>query len=209
VIADAKLTQALPPKLTAATGIDAFVHSFEAYCAPSYHPMADGIALEGMRLIKDWLPVAYEHGDNLVARSHMLIASSMGATAFQKGLGAVHALAHPLGAHFDLHHGLLNAVLLPYVVHRNQSAIENKVIKLAQYLELTQTDFESFMQWILEFRHCLGIPHSLAELGLNKEQVQDIGKLAFNDPSASGNPIPLSVCDYQELVEQAVAGCLL
>lgn len=208
VIADAELTRDLPAKLTAATGLDAFVHNFEAYCAPGYHPMAEGIALEGMRLIKDWLPAAFTDGHNLVARSHMLVASSMGATAFQKGLGGVHALAHPLGAHFNLHHGLLNAVLLPYVVKRNRSAIQDKVSKLARYLELSDTSFNSFFNWLLDFRQQLQIPHSLAELGLSTEDVKDIGKLAVLDPSASGNPIKLSAQDYQQLVEDAVQGAL-
>ncbi len=208
VIADAELTQGLPPALTAATGLDAFVHSFEAYCAPGYHPMAEGIALEGMRLVKDWLPVAFADGDNLVARSHMLVASTMGATAFQKGLGAVHALAHPLGAHFNLHHGLLNAVLLPYVVQANRSAIETKVTKLARYLELADTSFNGFFNWLLDFRQQLQIQPTLAQLGLTLDDVKDIGALALADPSAAGNPIVLSAQDYQQLVNHAVQGVL-
>ena len=151
VIADPALTLALPAPITAATGLDAFVHNLEAYCSPAYHPMADGIALEAMRLIKEWLPKAFHHADDLTARSHMLVASSMGATAFQKGLGAVHALAHPLGALFDKHHGLLNAILLPYVLVANRPAIEARIIYVARCLELAEVFFDGFYHWLLAF----------------------------------------------------------
>lgn len=208
VIADAALTQGLPPAMTAATGMDAFVHNLEAYCALGYHPMADGIALEGMRLIKQWLPAAFAHGDNLVARSHMLVASSMGAAAFQKGLGAVHALAHPLGALFDKHHGLLNAILLPYVLVQNRPAIEAKLTHAARCLELADPTFSGFMDWMLEFRAALNIPANLSAIGIRVEKSALIGQMAAQDPSASGNPIAYSPERYAEIFVNAVKGDL-
>lgn len=208
VIADPELTKALPPHITAATGLDAFVHSFEAYCALGYHPMADGIALESMRLIKQWLPLAVENGDNLTARSHMLVASSMGATAFQKGLGAVHALAHPLGAIYDKHHGLLNAILLPYVVLRNKEAILSRVEHVARILQLEDIRFTGFFNWLLQFREEINIPNTLKDIGINSEEKDQIGHLATLDASASGNPIQLSEKDYAEIFFNAVEGKL-
>ena len=160
VILDPELTVGLPPKITAATGMDALSHSLEAYCSPFYHPMAVGIAVEGIRLVKDYLPRACENGSDLEARLQMLVASSMGATAFQRGLGAMHALAHPLGALYDAHHGLLNAILMPYVLRANQSVIASRIGLLARYLELPDPSFDSFLDWVLEMRG-LGIPHTL------------------------------------------------
>jgi len=206
VIEDPVLTQGLPAQLTAATGIDAFVHNLEAFCALAYHPMADGIALEGMRLIKQWLPEAFNNGDDLVARSHMLIASSMGATAFQKGLGGIHALAHPLGAVFDKHHGLLNAILMPYVLMKNRPAIEEKIIHIARYLNLNDISFNGFMSWIMKFRKNLGIPHNLAEIGIDLEKKDLIGKLAAQDSCAGGNPVQFSEEQYAEIFQCAVKG---
>jgi alcohol dehydrogenase class IV len=206
VIADPELTIGLPAHITAATGIDAFVHSLEAYCATAYHPMADGIALESMRLIKNWLPIAFEDGSHLTARSHMLAAASMGAVAFQKGLGAVHALAHPLGAVFNKHHGLLNAILLPYVLQRNKSAVDDKIVRLSRYLDLGENTFESFYQWILTFRKELKIPNDLQAIGITLEQSERVGKLATQDPSAAGNPIAFTASQYTEIFEAAVKG---
>ncbi len=208
VIADAQLTQGLPANITAATGMDAFVHNLEAYCVNSYHPMADGIALEGMRLIKEWLPEAYLHGDNLIARSHMLAASTMGATAFQKGLGGVHALAHPLGAIYDKHHGLLNAILLPYVLVRNKSLISDKLSHIARCLNLKNNNFDSFLNWLLEFRSSLGIPDDLNSIGINTDKRKLIGQLASIDPTASGNPISFTAEQYREIFINAVNGKL-
>jgi len=209
VIADPGLTKALPPHITAATGMDALVHNLEAYCSPGYHPMADGIALEAMRLINDWLPTAYHNGSDLVARSHMMVASTMGATAFQKGLGAVHALAHPLGAIFDAHHGLLNAILLPYVLQQNQTAIEQRAVHAARIMELDNASFEGFFQWILTLRKQLNIPHTLKEIGINSDRSDEIGELATLDPSASGNPIKLNAQQYTDIFERAVHGVIL
>jgi len=206
VIEDPVLTQCLPAHITAATGVDAFVHNLEAYCATTYHPMCDGIALEGMRLIKEWLPAAFDNGNNLVARSHMLIASSMGATAFQKGLGSIHALAHPLGAVFDKHHGLLNAILMPYVLIRNKPAIEEKIIHIARYLNLEDVSFDGFMNWIIKFREDLKIPNSLSSLDITLEKKELIGWLAEQDSCAGGNPIKFSEDQYSEIFECAVIG---
>jgi len=208
VIADPALTTALPAALTAATGMDAFVHSLEAWCASGYHPMADGIALQAMTLISQWLPLACSEADNLEARSHMLAASMMGAVAFQKGLGAVHALAHPLGALYDKHHGLLNAILLPYVLQHNKPAIEDKLIHIARVLELEEISFESFLRWILQLRETLHIPNDLQAIGISTEQSKLVGEMAAVDPSAAGNPVLLSAKQYAALFEAAVQGNL-
>lgn len=206
VIADPQLTTGLPPHITAATGLDAFVHSLEAYCALGYHPMADGIALEGMRLVKENLPIAFADGNDLVARSNMLVASSMGATAFQKGLGAVHALAHPLGALFDAHHGLLNAILLPYILESNRPAIEDKLAHVARCLELEEYSFDGFFYWLMAFRQALQIPDKLQAIGITTDQAEQIGELAVQDPSASGNPIPFTAQQYTAIFIRAVTG---
>lgn len=206
VIADPGLTTGLPPQLTAATGLDAFVHNLEAFCATGYHPMADGIALHAMTLINKWLPVAFSDGANLVARSHMLAASMMGAVAFQKGLGAVHALAHPLGAVYDKHHGLLNAILLPYVLQNNKPAIEDKLSHIARVLDLNDYSYAGFLSWIIEFRTTLQIPDNLQSIGINTEQSELIGEMASKDPSAAGNPSLLTAKQYTALFEAAVHG---
>jgi len=213
VIADATLTEGLPSEITAATGLDAFVHSLEAYCAPGYHPMADGIAIESMRLIKDWLYEAVKHGDNLIARSHMLVASTMGATAFQKGLGGVHALAHPLGAIYDKHHGLLNAILLPYVLLKNKFYIEKKIKNIAICIGVSEShnidnSYDDFMKWVLEFREKLGIPEKLLDIGIDAEKSQQVAEMAINDPTAATNPVLFSVEQYKEIFENAVYGKL-
>jgi alcohol dehydrogenase class IV len=208
VISDPVLTVGLPNNITAATGMDALSHNLEAYCSTGYHPMADGIAIEGMRLIKDWLAVACSEPENLQARSHMLIASSMGATAFQKGLGAMHALAHPLGALYDAHHGLLNAILMPYVLMRNRSAIEEKMIYLARYLELEADSFETLLTFVVDLRNKIGIPNDLKSIGINADRKQEVAAMAILDPSASGNPLRLSENDYVELFTNAVDGLL-
>jgi alcohol dehydrogenase class IV len=158
VIADPELTVGLPPKITAATGFDAWVHCFEAFCAPGFHPLADGVALEGMRLIKSYLPRACKNGGDMEARSRMLAAASMGATAFQKGLGAVHAIAHPVGSFFDTHHGLTNAVITPYVIVHNRDAIAERMKVVARVLDLPKPGVDGLLAWVLEFRKELGIP---------------------------------------------------
>jgi alcohol dehydrogenase class IV len=208
VIADPALTTGLPPEITAATGLDAFVHNLEAYCVPSYHPLADGIAIEGMRLIKQWLPLAFNQGSDLVARSHMMVASTMGATAFQKGLGAVHALAHPLGALYDKHHGLLNAILLPYVLVANKSVIKKKLSHVCQCLDLRDYSFDGFLQWVLEFRSVLRIPNTLEAIDITADKSELIGKLAYQDAASMGNPILFTPEHYSEIFTNAVTGKL-
>ena len=170
VILDPELTVGLPPALTAATGMDALSHNLEAYCAPAFHPMAEGIAIEGMRLIKNHLPAAVADGANLEARTGMLVASTMGATAFQRGLGAMHALAHPLGAVYDAHHGTLNAILMPYVLTANRPAIEERITRLARQLELAE-DFDGFVAWVLELRKGIGIPNDLSQIGIDDARI--------------------------------------
>jgi alcohol dehydrogenase class IV len=208
VISDPELTVGLPPKITAATGIDAFVHCFEAFCAPGFHPLADGIALEGMRLIQTYLPRACDNGADLEARSRMLAAASMGATAFQKGLGAVHAIAHPVGAHFNTHHGLTNAVLLPYVVVHNRPAIAAQLPVIARALNLSGEPYAAVFGWVLEFRKRLGIPHTLAEIGVPLTNPEVIGHEASLDPSAGGNPHPTDAAAYARIFRSAVKGDL-
>ncbi|MGA3252119.1 MAG: iron-containing alcohol dehydrogenase [Paraburkholderia sp.] len=208
VILDPELTVGLPAKLTAATGMDALSHNLEAYCSPFYHPMATGIALEGIRLIKQFLPRAVKDGQDLDARLQMLVASSMGATAFQRGLGAMHALAHPLGALYDAHHGMLNAILMPYVLKANESAIAERIELLARYLELAQPSFLSFLDWVLAMRDSLGIPHTLNEIGIDGRDAAKVGEMAVLDGSAGTNPIPFSDADYSRIFVAAVEGML-
>lgn len=208
VILDPELTIGLPAMITAATGMDALSHNLEALCSPFYHPMAEGIAIEGIRLIQEFLPRAVKDGSDIEARTQMLVCSSMGATAFQKGLGAMHALAHPLGAVFDAHHGTLNAILMPYVLKVNRSEIESRIDRLTHYMNLNETGFDSFLEWVLQLRKDLNIPHTLLEISIDTSQAEIIADMAFNDPSAGGNPINLSVSQYQQLFEDAVAGNL-
>lgn len=208
VLADPELTYGLPPFLTAATGIDAFVHCLEAYLSPFYHPIAEGVALQGMKLVYDNLQIAFNEPNNLVARSNMLTASMMGAAAFQKGLGGVHALAHPIGGLYDTHHGLTNAILLPYVLLRNRPQIEEKITMAGRYLSEKLAGFTQFFDWVLEFRKALKIPHSLSDLKIDTSKSSEIGKLAKADPSDGGNPLPLNEKDYTEIFENAVKGNL-
>ncbi len=209
VISDPELTVSLPPAITAATGIDAFVHCFEAYCTPGFHPLADGIALEGMRLIQTYLPRACDDGRDIEARSRMLAAATMGATAFQKGLGAVHAIAHPVGAHFNTHHGLTNAILLPYVIVHNRPAIEARLHVIARTLDLSGEPYRAVLDWVLAFRQRLRIPHSLAEIGVPLASAETIGHEASLDPSAGGNPLPTDAATYARLFRSAVKGDLI
>jgi alcohol dehydrogenase class IV len=208
VISDPELTVGLPPSITAATGMDAFVHCLEAYCAPGFHPLADGIALEGMRLIQTHLPRACQDGQDIEARSRMLAAASMGATAFQKGLGGVHAIAHPVGAHFNTHHGLTNAVLLPYVLVHNRPTIGAQLPVIARTLNLSGEPFEALLTWVLEFRERLKIPRSLADIGVTLRNPDTIGHEAALDPSAGGNPRPTEAADYARIFRSAVNGDL-
>ena len=208
VILDPQLTLGLPPSLTAATGMDALSHNLEAFCSPAYHPLAEGVAVEGIRLVKEYLPLAVAEGSNMTARMHMLVASSMGATAFQKGLGAMHALAHPLGALFDAHHGLLNAVLMPYVLKANQREISGRIERVARYIDLADASFDGFLNWVLELRALLGIPHTLSSIGIDERQKQRVGEMAIEDPTAATNPVAFTATQYSELFARAVNGDL-
>ncbi len=206
VLLDPELTVGLPASITAATGMDALSHNLEALCSPFYHPMAEGIAVEGIRLVQEFLPRAVSDGTDIEARTQMLVCSSMGATAFQKGLGGMHALAHPLGALYDAHHGTLNAILMPYVLKANQAAIEQRIDRLTQYMGLDVTGFNGFMAWVLQLREQVGIPHTLSEIGIDAAQAETVGKMAVEDPSAGGNPISFTAQQYQQIFENAVNG---
>ncbi|HAT9229685.1 TPA: iron-containing alcohol dehydrogenase [Legionella pneumophila] len=203
VILDPELTVGLPKLLTAATGMDALSHCLEAYCSNYYHPMAESIALEGIRLIKENLIQAYKDGSDLEARTHMLVASAMGATAFQRGLGAMHALAHPLGAIYDIHHGRLNAVLMPYVLLANRSEIENKIEHLANYLSIAN-GFDGFLDWIEQMRLELGIENTLSQLGIDHSQIDRLAKMATEDAAAASNPVLFTFEQYKELLSKAI-----
>ena len=207
VILDPELTVGLPPHITAATGMDALSHCLEAWCAPNFHPMAEGIALEGIRLVRHNIETAVEDGSDIEARLNMLVASMMGATAFQRGLGAMHALAHPLGAVYDAHHGLLNAILMPYVLKANQSVIDEKIAKLAGYIGI-ESSFLGFLDWVLTLRGRIGIPHALSSVIEQDEVFSQIGEMAIVDPSAGGNPIAFSAGEYQAILEDAYHGRL-
>ncbi|MBB3231414.1 iron-containing alcohol dehydrogenase [Halomonas stenophila] len=208
VILDPELTTGLPPAITAATGMDALSHCLEAWCSPNYHPMAEGIAVEGMRRIRDHLPQAYRDGGDLQARMNMLVASMMGATAFQRGLGGMHALAHPLGALYDAHHGTLNAVLMPYVLRANERAIGEPMVRLGRYLDLRQPGTAAVIDWVLELRERLGIPHTLAALDIDTARADRVGEMALADPSSGSNPIAFGTGEYRDIFVQAVEGRL-
>lgn len=208
VIADPELTVNLPPHVTAATGMDAFIHCFEAYCARGFHPLADGIALEGMRLIAGALPQAFADGHNLAARADMLAAALMGATAFQKGLGAVHALAHPIGAVFNIHHGLANAILLPYVMLANRKAITPLMEPLGRQLAIANPSFDTVFEWVLQLRQQLAIPDNLSAVGVTDDQAALIGQSAVQEACAPENPVQFSADQYATLFTRAVHGDL-
>ena len=209
VILDPTLTIGLPPKITAATGMDALAHNLEAFCAPGFHPMADGIALEGMRMINQWLLKAVKDGSNIEARMNMLTAASMGSTAFQKGLGAIHSLSHPVNAVNNIHHGLSNAIFMPYVLTFNKDVIEEKIIKICKYLELQNQSFDAFIQWVLELRQKLDMPHKFSDV-IKKEDfdIERLSKMALEDPSTSSNPKKMTVNDMKTLYEHSMSGKL-
>ena len=208
VILDPVLTLDLSPRLTAATGMDALAHNLEAFCAPGFHPMADGIAIEGIRLTKKSLITAVKDGKNLEARSDMLAAASMGSTAFQKGLGAIHSLSHPVNAQFNLHHGLSNAIFMPYVLTYNKKFIEKRIVSICDFLGLKK-DFKSFLDWILELRKELNIPHALSEvISEDKFDLEMLSKMALEDPSTATNPRLLNLEDMKKLYDHSMKGNL-
>ena len=206
VILDPILTVDLPPRITAATGMDALAHNLEAFCAPGFHPMADGIALEGMRLIKNSLSLAVKDGQNIKARSEMLAAGSMGSTAFQKGLGAIHSLSHPVNAQFNVHHGLSNAIFMPYVLTFNKKEISERIVSICDYLGLEKS-FDSFMQWIMDLRIELNIPHKLSDV-VDEEKIdlEKLSKMAFDDPSTGSNPKKLTKEDMKTMYQRSISG---
>ncbi len=206
VILDPQLTLGLTSHITAATGMDALSHSLEALCSPFYHPMAEGIAIEGIRLVKEYLPRAVADGTDIEARMQMLVASSMGATAFQKGLGGMHAIAHSLGALYGAHHGLLNAILMPYVLKANRVEIEERIERLSRYLNFENCSFDGFLNWVLDMRTKLEIPHSLSMISIDSVQSELVGKMSEKDPSAGGNPIQFSAEQYSQIFVDAVKG---
>ena len=207
VICDPELTVGMPPAITAGTGMDALAHCLEAYCAPGYHPMADGIAVEGMRLIFENLPKAVANGNDLKARAHMMSAAAMGAAAFQKGLGAIHALSHPVGALYHTHHGTTNAVFMPYVLVFNREAIEPKIARLAGYLGI-EGGFDGFLDAVLALRKATGVPNDLRGLKVDGGKAETIAEMAVVDPTAGGNPIPLTKEGSRKLFEAALSGNL-
>ncbi|PKQ04154.1 MAG: alcohol dehydrogenase [Alphaproteobacteria bacterium HGW-Alphaproteobacteria-11] len=208
VICDPELTIGLPPNITAATGMDALSHNLEAYCAPFWHPLAQGVSLEGMRLCKEWLPEAVKRGSNVEARSFMLAASSMGATAFQKGLGSMHAMSHPCSSLRGTHHGLTNAVVMPYVLLHNRKAIEEKIVAAANYLALKDRSFNGFVDWVLALREEIGIPNTLNEIGVDSGIIPQLAAMAQEDPCTGGNPLPMGVPVYEDLFSRAIEGKL-
>lgn len=209
VIADPELTTGMPPFITAGTGMDALAHCLEAYCAPGYHPMADGIAVEGIRLVFENLPKAYADGNDLTARAHMMSAAAMGATAFQKGLGAIHSLSHPIGALYDTHHGMTNAVFMPYVLAFNREAIEERIERLTAYVGI-EGGFDGFAEAVLKLRKELNVPHTLPELikGLDMDEARKdlIADMAIVDPTAGGNPVELTKGAARKLLDKAIEG---
>jgi alcohol dehydrogenase len=206
-ICDPELTVGMPPIITAGTGMDAFSHCLEAYCGPFYHPLADGIAVEGMRLVKENLARAVKDGRDLDARANMMAAAAMGATAFQKALGAIHALSHPVGAFHDTHHGLTNAVFMPYVLKFNRAAIEEKIERLAVYIGLPAS-FDDFLDWVLLLREQIGVPATLAELNVTDAHAAEIARMAPDDPTAGGNPVPLDAAGARRVFDAAMTGRL-
>jgi hypothetical protein len=208
VLEDPELTIGLPPHVTAAVGMDALSHSLEAYCAPGFHPLADGVAVEGMRLVKEFLPRAVRDGTDLDARAHMLVASSMGATAFQKGLGAMHSLSHPCSANLGTHHGLTNAVVMPYVLEWNRAVIEERMARLAAWLGLAEHSFDGILRWVLTLRREIGIPNTLAGIGVQEAHAKPFAPQALNDPSTGGNPRPMTEPDFERLYLNCIHGIL-
>ena len=203
VICDPELTVGLPPRATAGTGMDALAHCLEAYCAPWYHPMADGIALEGMRLVKTYLPRAFADGTDIEARAMMMSAAAMGATAFQKGLGAIHSLSHPIGSLYGTHHGMTNAVFMPYVLRFNRPAIEEKICRVAAYLGLAP-NFDAFMELITNLRTEIGVPNTITELGVAEPDIELVVKMAIVDPTAASNPVELTSNAARNLLKEAL-----
>jgi alcohol dehydrogenase len=206
-ICDPELTVGMPPIITAGTGFDAFAHCLEAYCAPFYHPFAEGVAVEGIRLVKENLANAVKDGKNIEARAHMMAAAAAGATAFQKGLGAIHSLSHPVGSLYDTHHGLTNGVFMPYVLAFNKKEIEDKIKRLSAYIGL-KPNFRAFMDFVLELRQQTGVPHTLEGLKVGEDKIEMIVEMAPKDPTAGGNPVTLDKRAARTIFKRALEGRL-
>jgi alcohol dehydrogenase class IV len=203
VVSDPELTVGLPPSITAGTGMDAFAHCLEAYCSPFFHPMSQGIALEGMRLVNEYLPRAFKDGGDIEARANMMAAGSMGAVAFQKGLGAVHSLSHPVGANYGTHHGTTNAVVIPAVLRFNRSAIEEKLSRAAAYLGIGG-GFDGFLARTEEMNALFGMPKGLRAMGVEEARIPELAAQAVVDPSSGGNPVPLTQENTERLYADAM-----
>ena len=203
VISDPELTVGMPPFITAGTGMDAFIHCFEAFCSPNFHPMSQGIALEGMRLVKENLPRVYGDAADIEARGQMLVAAAMGAVAFQKGLGATHALSHSAGAIYNTHHGMTNAVVLPSVIAMNRPAIENRLDAITRYLGIAN-GFDGFTQFIMTLRESLGVPERLRDMGVGTDRIEEMTRMALEDPSAGGNPVKMTAENTRALFEACI-----
>ena len=203
VICDPELTVGMPSLITAGTGMDAFAHCLEAYCSPHYHPMSQGMALEGMRLVKENLPIAFKDGNNITARAHMMSAAIMGATAFQKGLGAIHAASHPIGAVHNTHHGTTNAVVMREALLLNRPEVETKIEALCNYLEISG-GFEGFISFVFNLNSELNIPASLTELGVKNPNIETLVASALRDPSCGGNPVNLTTENMTKLFENCL-----
>ncbi|MDX1552767.1 MAG: iron-containing alcohol dehydrogenase [Marinobacter sp.] len=203
VISDPELTVGMPPFITAGTGMDAFIHCFEAFCSPNFHPMSQGIALEGMRLVKENLPRVYADAGDIEARGQMLVAAAMGAVAFQKGLGATHAVSHSVGAIYNTHHGMTNAVVLPSVITMNRPAIENQVDDITRYLGIAN-GFDGFTRFIMTLRESLGVPERLRDMGVGMDRIEEMIRMALEDPSAGGNPVRMTEENTRALFEACI-----
>lgn len=202
-ICDPELTVGMPKVITSGTGMDAFAHCLEAYCSPFYHPMSQGIALEGMRLVKEFLPRAYKDGTDIEARANMMSAAAMGAVAFQKGLGAIHSLSHPVGAIYNTHHGMTNAVVMPPVLRFNRPAIEGKIAAAAAYLGIAG-GFDGFYDYVLKLRSELGVPDKLSALGVGTDRIDEMSEMAIVDPTAGGNPVELTLPAAKKLFAECI-----
>jgi alcohol dehydrogenase len=202
VICDPELTVGMPAAITAGTGMDAFAHCLEAFCSPHFHPMSAGIALEGMRLVKDFLPRAFADGSDIEARGQMMAAALMGAVAFQKGLGAIHAVSHPVGAVYNTHHGTTNAVVMPAVLRFNREAVEERLGRAADYLGL-ERGFSGFYDFALSLNARLGIPEGLGALGVDRDRIPALAAMALEDPSTGGNPVTMTLENTVALIEDA------
>ncbi|MDR6756684.1 alcohol dehydrogenase class IV [Mycoplana sp. BE70] len=202
-ICDPELTVGMPKVITAGTGMDAFAHCLEAYCSPFYHPMSQGIALEGMRLVKEFLPRAYKDGTDIEARANMMSGAAMGAVAFQKGLGAIHSLSHPVGALYNTHHGMTNAVVMPPVLRFNRPAIEGRIAAAAAYLGIAG-GFDGFYEYVLSLRSELGVPDKLSALGVGTDRIDEMSEMAIVDPTAGGNPVELTLDAAKRLFAECI-----